>query len=125
MTGEVEVFFIPRDYSGAPNLKCRIYYEGGSPVFGESEPYLIYKATVNEDGKKVRGARLTSSDKVPGTPDTYVLNTEQEYCIVYQQSRISGSEAENHIIFEARNDRVEAPSYTNLYFKPRPLFILD
>lgn len=125
MDGEVEVFFIPRDYSGAPNLKCRIYYEGEDPFFGDNEPYLIYKATLNADGQKVRGARLTSSDKVPGVPNTFVLNTEQEYCIVYQKSRIAGSAEQNHIIFEAKNDRVESPSYTNLYFKPRPLFVLD
>ena len=125
LSGDYEVFFIPRDYSGAPTLKCRIYYEGETQFYGESAGYKIYKATLNGEGKKVRGAELGAADKVPGVEHTYLLNTEQEYVIVYDKARLGTGDARNHIIFEAKNDRVEAPSKTDLYFKPRPLFILD
>ena len=122
LTGEIEVFFLPRDYSGSPTLKVRIYYEDESQFFGADSDYYIYEAKLNELGQKVRGDRVTTS---AGVPNTYILNTEKEYVIVYQKSRLNQAEAMNHIIFEAKNDRVATPSITDLFFKPRPMFILD
>ncbi|MBR6152247.1 MAG: DUF5057 domain-containing protein [Lachnospiraceae bacterium] len=122
LSGDVDVFFLPRDYSGSPTLKVRIYYEGESQFFGADSGYYIYEAKLNELGQKVRGDRVTTS---AGVPNTYILNTEKEYVIVYQKSRLNLGDAMNHIIFEAKNDRVATPSITDLFFKPRPMFILD
>jgi hypothetical protein len=128
---DIEVIFYVRDYSGSPTVRCSIFYEGGTKFFGtdnSSAPATsrIYEV-VTAGGVKTRGSAVTARATESGSENFYILDTEKEYMIVYPKSNIkSGNDAWNHIMFDARNDRVLGESeITDLYMKPRPLFFLD
>ncbi len=126
---EIAITFIPRDYSGCSQVKCAIYYEDGLKYFGtdsstEPKTSKIYKVK-NVGGVKTQGDAVTAT--VLGMDHYYMLDTEQEYMIYYPKENLTKAAAWNHIQFDVQNDKVLGgePSVTNLYIKPRPLFILD
>lgn len=126
----IAVTFIPRDYSGSPTLKVTIFYEGGIKYFGtnsstDPETSKIYKV-VESGGVKTQGAEVTAHPSGDGMENTYELQTETEYMIYYPKKNLKMNAAYNHIVFDVQNDKVIGePAITDLYVKPRPLFLLD
>lgn len=116
------ITFIPRDYSASPTLKCRIYYEGEGQFYGAAGEFAIYKVKI-VDGEKTEGERVTLAAE--GLPNTYILNTEQEYMIYYKKSRMGDGSNWNHIYFEAKNDKSDDVGLSELFVRPKPMFILD
>ena len=128
--GTLGVTFIPRDYNGSPTVNVTIYYEGGSKYFGteddhEPETSKIYAVNV-VGGVKTKGAPVTSHPLGDGMDNTYILNSETEYMIEYPKKNLELEDKYNHIIFAAQSDKMLGEvGVTDLYLKPRPLFILD
>ena len=127
----IAVTFIPRDYSGSPTVRCAIYYEDGIKYFGTNssgDPATtqIYEV-INSGGVKTQGPEVTTHPSGSGLENYYVLQTEHEYMIYYPKKNLrSGNSKWNHIQFDVQNDKVLGETaITDLYVKPRPLFILD